>query len=188
MADEKQKPVQEVKQVQEQKSEAKPAETKTEAKKETKIVETKTKKDYAIVNGYDLHLSPKHAFAICNMVRNRNIDTALKMVEEVTTFRRAVMMNDRQVGHQHGKGMMAGGYPINACKEFLRLLKQLKANALHHELEIEKYILFCVPNRASEPWKSGGRKTKRCQVMLKLVLNQKAKNKPQNKNNNGGKP
>jgi ribosomal protein L22 len=90
-------------------------------------------------------------------------------VEEVIVFKRPVKMNKREMPHRHGKRMMAGGYPINAAKEFLLLLKQLKSNATFNELEIEKYVLFCKADKASRPYRSGGRRFKRSHVILKLV-------------------
>jgi large subunit ribosomal protein L22 len=139
------------------------------------------KKDYALVNGTNLQISTKHCMSICDMIRGKDVDTAIKMLEEVSVFRRAVPMNNRQVGHRHGKGMMAGRYPINASLEMIRLLKQLKANAMHNELEIEKYIIFCFANKSSRPYKSGGRRAKRSQVMLKLIVNTKLAKKKENK-------
>jgi large subunit ribosomal protein L22 len=147
-------------------------EPKTE-KKQTKVEVKKKALNTASVNGNDLHISTKHGMSICDMIRGKDIDTALTMLREVTVFKRAVEMNNRQVGHRHGKGIMAGRYPITAAKEFIRLVKQLKANALHNELEIEKYVMFCLVNKAGGTWKSGGRKAKRTHVSLKLILNTK---------------
>lgn len=172
------KPV--VVQTPENKSENKP-EIKSEVKPETKTKVQKVIKTSAIVNGNDLHISTKHGMSICDMIRGKDIDTALKMLEEVSIFKRVVQMNNRQVGHRHGKGIMAGRYPINATKEFIRLVKQLKANAMHNELELEKYIIFCLVNKAGGTWKSGGRRAKRTHVLLKLVLNNKNMKKLQTK-------
>jgi len=155
----------------------KPTEIKQEAKPESKLEEKKPeqkkektiKKEFAIVNGRNIGMSAKEGADICSMIRNRNIDTAIKMVEEVISYKRAVMMNKRECAHRHGKGMMAGRYPINASKEFLKMLKQLKANALHHELEIEKCIItLCKTDVASRPYRRGGARFKRSNVLLKL--------------------
>jgi ribosomal protein L22 len=137
-------------------------------KKEEKKVEQKIKKDYAKVMGWNLSMSFKEAGDICSMIRNRNIDKAITMVEEVIAMKRPVMMNKREASHQHGKGIMAGGYPINACKDFLRLLKGLKANAMHHELELEKVIIFCKADKAASPYRRGGRRFKRANVLIML--------------------
>ncbi len=142
-------------------------EAKTTDKPTVKKVEN-VKKDYALVRGTDLHVSPKELFAVCNMIRGRKIDAAMKMVNEVMVFKRVVKMNNREVPHQHGKGVMAGRFPMNACKEVLNLLKHLKANALYHEVELEKAIISCNADIASKPFKRGGARFKRAHVMIRL--------------------
>jgi len=152
----------------EEKKEEEKVETKVEEKKEEKKKEEIKKKDYAIVNGNNLPISTKESMDVCSMIRGRSIETAIKMLEEVIAFKRVVKMNKREVPHQKGKGVMAGRYPINASKEFIRLLKQLNANAIVNGLEIEKCGIFCKANFASRPYKRGGAKFKRTHVMLKL--------------------
>ena len=51
-----------------------------------------------------------------------------------------------EIPHRKGKGMMSGRYPLNAVKDFIMLLKSLKANAINHEIELEKVKLACMPN------------------------------------------
>jgi len=154
------------------KPEEKKEEQKTEQKTEEKKTEKKKgeikKKDYAIVNGNNLPISTKESMDVCSMIRGRSIETAIKMLEEVIAFKRVVKMNKREVPHQKGKGVMAGRYPINASNEFIRLLKQLNANAIVNGLEIEKCKIFCKANFASRPYKRGGAKFKRTHVLLKL--------------------
>ncbi len=150
-------------------------------KQETKTQVKPVVKNSAAASGNDLHISTKQGMAICDMIRGKDLDTALKMLEEVVVYKRVVEMNNRQVGHRHGKGIMAGRYPITATHEFIRLVKQLKANAMHNELELEKYVLFCLVNKAGGTWKSGGRRAKRTHVSLKLILNTKNVKKQQTK-------
>jgi large subunit ribosomal protein L22 len=140
----------------------------TEKKEVEKINDKKIKKEDAKVSGLDLQMSTKVAVDICSMIRRRHIDSAIKMIEEVITLKRPVKMNKREVPHRHGKNMMAGRYPIKAAGDFLRLLKQLKANALHNELEVEKFVIWCKADKASQHYKRGGRKAKRSHVFLKL--------------------
>ena len=150
-------------------------------KTETKVEVKKKAITEASAKGIDLHISTKQGMAICDMIRGKDVDTALKMLEEVLTYKRVVEMNNRQVGHRHGKGIMAGRYPINCTHEFIRMLKQLKANAMHNELEIENNIIFGMTNKAGGTWKSGGRRAKRSNVLLKLILNTKNTKKQQTK-------
>ena len=160
---------------------------KTEAKKEEKQAKVvKVKKDYALVNGLDLPLSSKDGSHICDMIRYKKIDTAIQMIENVIVKKQVVEMRNREVGHKHGKGIMGGRYPVDASKEFLRLLKNLRATAIYNELDLEKVVLvFCMSNKASRPYKRGGSRMKRAHLTLKLGINprQKIKEIKQNKEN-----
>ena len=127
------------------------------------------KRTEAVVNGMNLRISTKQSVAVCNFIRNKNIDIALHELDEVSKMRRPVPMRG-EIPHRKGKGMMSGRYPLNTVKEFIMLLKSLKANAINHELELEKVKLDCKANVASRPMKRFGQgKHKRSHVQIKLV-------------------
>ena len=137
-------------------------------KKEKIKPPTGPKKSEAVVNGRDLRISTKHSVAVCNFIKNKNIDDALARLEEVSKMKRAIPMRG-EIPHRKGK-MMSGRYPLNAVKAFMILLKSLKANAINHELELEKVKLSCMANVASRPMKRHGqRKHKRSHVQIKLT-------------------
>ncbi|MBS3093332.1 hypothetical protein J4456_01985 [Candidatus Pacearchaeota archaeon] len=141
----------------------------TPEKKEKKIKIEKNNKTEAIVNGYDLGISTKHAVALCNFIRDKNIDNALANLQKVMAFKRAVPMIG-EIPHRRGN-IMSGRYPITATKEFIRLLKNLRANALTQEMELEKYKLFCMANLASRPHKRFGQgRIKRSHVKIMLQV------------------
>ena len=126
------------------------------------------KKTEAVVNGKDLPISTKHSVAICDYIRGKDIDRAISMLEQVEQMKNPIPMKG-EIPHRKGK-IMSGRYPINASREFIKLLKSLKSNAVTNELELEKYVLFCVPNMASRPHRRFGRtKFKRTHVTLKLI-------------------
>ncbi|MEM0465231.1 MAG: uL22 family ribosomal protein [Candidatus Pacearchaeota archaeon] len=139
---------------------------KKEKNKEKKD-DKKTKKTEAIVNGRDLPIGRKHAVAICNFIRGKNIDVALDLLDLVTKYKKAIPMKGEI---PHRKGMMSGRYPIKGAKIYIRLLKSLKANAIANDLEIEKLKIFAMANKASRPYKRFGRgRFKRTHVTLKLI-------------------
>jgi ribosomal protein L22 len=148
----------------EKKVEEKKVEEKTEKKTEVKIA----KKKDVVVNGRSLGISTKYSMAICNMIRRRTIDEALKMLEEALEFKRVIKMNDREVPHKKGKGVMAGRNPQKAIAEFIRMVKQLKANATAQEVEYESMVISCKANLASRPYRRRGHRFKRTHVSLKL--------------------
>tara|TARA_Y100000310_G_scaffold22873_1_gene21853 strand:+ start:1246 stop:1803 length:558 start_codon:yes stop_codon:yes gene_type:complete len=164
--------------VEEKKEVAKAPEKKEEEKKpEVKKSEpSKPKKTEAVVNGQNLPISTKHAIAICKYIRGKGVDKAISMLEEVEKMKKAVPMKG-EIPHRKGK-IMSGRYPIKAVKEIIKLLKSLKSNAVVNELELEKYVIFCVPNVAARPYRRFGRtRFKRTNLMLKLIQPIKKKKK-----------
>ena len=171
----------EIKQPTEIKQETK-TETKVEEKKEEKkVVVKRVNKNYALVNARNINMSTKEAGHICDMIRWKKVDDAIKMVEEVIVFIRPVKMTAREYPHQHGKGVAGAGYPINAAKEFVKALKQLKANAIYNELDLDNHVITCKADKASRPYRRGGARFKRTHLMLKLIKNDKKVVKKENK-------
>ena len=152
-------------------------------KKETeKVVEQKlVKKNTAVVNANQLKISTKHSMAICNMIRGKTTEQALNLLEEVLRFKKVVKMNNREVGHKPGKGIMAGRYPQNACKEFIRLIKQLNANAVVNEVPIEEMTIFCKADVGSRSYRRMGQRFKSTNLQLKLEKKIKKNKKSKNK-------
>lgn len=147
---------------------AEASEKKKEDKK--KAEEGKPRKTEAVVNGKDLGISTKHAIAICNFIRGKNIDKAISQLQEVADVKRAIPMKGEL---PHRKGMERGRYPSNAAKQFIKLLKQLSANATINGIDLEKTRIECKANRASRPYRRGGsQRFKRTHVTLKLIIKQ----------------
>jgi ribosomal protein L22 len=157
--------------------------TEKEEKKEKKIIgEKKIKKTEAIVNGRDLPISKKHCMAICKWIKGKKIETAILMLEGAVKMRLAVPMKG-EIPHRKGK-IMSGRYPINASKVFIKMLRQLSANATNNEMEVEDGVISCHADRASRPYKRfGNMRFKRTHVTLKLVIKDKKKSKLNNKKN-----
>lgn len=144
-------------------------EDKTEGKK--KVVEQKiVAKDYAVANARSVKISKKYSVAICKMIKGKKIDEAIKMLEEVIVMKRAVRMENREVGHKKGKGMSGGRYPINASKEFIRLLKQLSTNALVNGFDIEEGRIVCKVNQASRRYRRMGHRFKATHIDLRIEV------------------
>jgi len=143
------------------------AEASKEEKKEKPKIKASEKKE-AIVHGKDLPISKKHAVAVCNFIRGKKIEEAIAMLEEVVRMKRAVPMKGEI---PHRKGMERGRYPLKASKNFIKLLKQLAANASVKEIDLEKGKIECKADRASRPYKRFGQsRFKRTHVTLKLAI------------------
>lgn len=128
----------------------------------------------AIVNGRNLSVGLKHAIALSKFIRGKDIDVAIKQLEEVAQMRIAVPMAG-EIPHRRNmdKTSGSGRYPVKGAKEFIKLLKSLKSNAIVKEIELEKYKVHAIPNNAPRPYKRFGQgRMKRCHVTIQLIPRQ----------------
>lgn len=151
----------------------KPAEeTKTEIKKSEKV--EKKKKTEAVVRGINVPISSKQSFAICKFIKNKEIEKAIKELEEILAHKRALPMKG-EIPHRRGKRMMSGRYPQNSIKEFIKLLKSLNSNATANEMS-NPIIFEAHGNFASRPFGRFGRvRKKRTHVVI--IAKEKAEKK-----------
>ncbi len=164
----------------ESKTENKKADKETkEDKKDKKGKETQkpiVKKYEAVAYGVSLPISKKQGTYICGFIKNKSIDRAIKELSEVLVFKRAIPFKG-EIPHRKGKGMMSGRYPITACHEFINLLKGLKGNVTVAGLDMDKTRIYIASSSwASRPARSGGRKAKRSNVILRAKEFPGAKN------------
>jgi large subunit ribosomal protein L22 len=160
----------------EHKNEEVKTETKSEAKEEKKVEDKKNvkptkKKTEAVVNAQSLPISTKQAGAICKFIRGKKIPPMIIYLEDVVAMRKAVPMKG-EVPHKKGN-IMSGKYPVKAAAIFIKLLKNLTANANVAGLN-DIIISEAIANIASRPYgKFGTVRKKRTHV--KLVARQKTK-------------
>jgi ribosomal protein L22 len=146
---------------------AAPEEKKVEAKR---IEVKKAAKDIAIVNAYSVSISTKHSSAICKMIMTRPIDGSIEMLNLVLQEKLAVPMAALEIPHRKRslmpKGFGGGGrFPRNAAREFILLLKQLKANCETNGVE-NPVVTIAMANIASRPFKKEGRRAKSTHIHL----------------------
>ncbi len=152
--------------------ETKKEETKAEQKTEEKKPEPKKiiKRNEVVVNSYSLPISTKNSMAICRFIKRKTIENAMKDLQLVLEKRKVLPMKG-EIPHRKGRGIMSGGYPQNATKEFMILLKSLAGSANMHGLD-EPVIVECVPNMASRPYGRFGA-WRRKSTHVKIVAKEK---------------
>ncbi len=97
----------------------------------------------------------------------------MSLLEDVLKMKKAVPMRG-EIPHRKGKRMERGRYPIKAAKYFVKLLKQLTANASVNGIDIDKGRIECKADRASRPYKRfGSERFKRTHVTLKLKIKER---------------
>jgi ribosomal protein L22 len=155
----------------EKKEEAKVEEPKKEEKpkeEKKKKVEEKSipKKEEAIANGSSLPISKKHSMYLCTFIKNKPIDDALKDLDKVLKYKKAVPYKGEI---PHRKGMSTPGrYPIKAAGYFVNLLKGLKGNVIVNGMDLDKTKIYLASaSWASRPTRRGGVSAKRTNIILK---------------------
>ena len=139
-----------------------------EEKKEEKPVKEKPKKTEAVVNAYNLPISTKHSVAICSFIKNKKIENAIAELGQVLILKKAVPMKG-EIPHRKGKKIMSGRFPKKATQNFIRLLKNLSANATYNGLE-NPVIVEVIANIGSRPYgRFGLVRKKRTHVRLKAM-------------------
>lgn len=157
-----------------------------------KTEQKKVEKDYAYVLGKDLSISTKQSKDVCRFIKNKNPNMAVTLLEKVIKQEIAIPYRG-EIPHKKLTGGFSGGrYPIKISKIFIKLLKNLIANAKNNGLDTEKIkITVAIPNKASRPIKPtriayGRKKFKRTHLYLEvrhdLDSDKKEKTKKINKN------
>ena len=120
------------------------------------------RKEKAVVYGKDLGISKKHSMAICNFIKGKQPEQAIKELEQVVKLKKVIPMKGEI---PHRKGMMSGRYPVNASKSFINLLKSLAGNCSVNKIE-NPVVTIAKADDASRPFKKGGMRFKRANVFL----------------------
>lgn len=142
---------------------------KEEKKIENVSQETKkeVKKEEAVARGDSIHASKKICMYICEFIKNKSVDVAIKELEEVMKMKRAIPYRG-EIPHRHDLGMMSGRYPIKVAGMFINILKGLKGNIAVNGLNLDRSrIYYASASWASRPARKGGTKFKRAHVVLK---------------------
>lgn len=132
------------------------------------------KKNVAVARGVGLGISPKQCIYICRVIRGKSPDAAVVRLQDVIDEKRAIPMAGLEVGHKKGRGLAGGRFPKNACRGVINVVKQAAANAVVAEIE-NPVIFIAKSNRASAPFRRGGRKAKRCHLYIEVRSRQEAK-------------
>jgi large subunit ribosomal protein L22 len=109
-------------------------------------------------------------------LRNRKVETARKMLEEVINKEKAVPIKrfNRDCGHKRGTG--PGKFPVTAAKAILLVLNNAESNAKSKGLSGNLVIEHIIAQKAPSPWHYGRkrrRKMKRAHVEIVLAEEKK---------------
>jgi len=125
--------------------------------------------------GKELPISPKFSREICGMIRGKNVNVGMKMLEEVIELKRAVPLKrfNKRVSHKPGVG--PGRYPQKASKAILQVLQSAVANAEYKGLDTEEMVILTISaslGRATQGFmpRAHGRATQWNQQMVNIEV------------------
>lgn len=96
-------------------------------------------------SGREVDISPKKAREVCEAIKGMTIPEARSFLEEVISMKRAVPFRRYKLKRGHKKGLdgfYAGGYPVKAAEQILRVVDNLQNNAEHKGLNIDKVVII----------------------------------------------
>lgn len=102
----------------------------------------------AKARGRDLPVSFKHSVNICKFLKGKNLDKAIKYLEKVIEKKKAIPFKKYKRKQGHRKGMETGKYPVKASKKIIKVLENLKNNAVDKGLSENLKIIHAGANRA----------------------------------------
>lgn len=107
----------------------------------------KTAKAY----GKEFQISPKKSVEVCNMIKGKEVDRALEVLEEVLDGDKPVpyQKHNKKVGHR--KGIGSGGYPEKVCKKIHSLIEECRANAESKGLDTENLVIKVLSAQRGSP-------------------------------------
>jgi len=126
----------------------------------------------AKVNARNLSISTKQSVEICNLIRDKKVDSAKKTLSRVIEKKQAVPYKrfKRKIPHRAGK-MATGRYPIKASKEILNLLDSVIANAQSKGMSSELSISQISANRGANQFHFGRKRRRKMKLThINLVV------------------
>jgi large subunit ribosomal protein L22 len=124
-------------------------------------------------------ISTKMSVEICSFIRKKNLVKAKEMLQEIIEKKKALPIKRYNKDLAHKKKIGPGRYPEKACKEILKLLKQVEANAQFKGLSTgDLLISYIKADKASTPWRYGRqRRRKMKRTNVEIIVIEKIDNK-----------
>ncbi len=105
----------------------------------------------AVASGRDMRVSPKQCREVCNAIKGLMVDKAIELLESVIEEKTWIpyRRHYKKRGHHSGmKKWAAGGHPVKASQEILKVIRNAEANADNKGLDIDRLrIMHAVTHR-----------------------------------------
>ena len=95
----------------------------------------------ALASGRNIRVSPKQCREVCKTIKGLMVDKAIELLESVIEEKTWIpyRRHNKKRGHHSGmKTWAAGGHPVRASQEILKVLKNAESNADNKGLDIDR--------------------------------------------------
>ena len=138
--------------------------------------------------GLLMPISLKKSIEICNLIRGEKLEKARETLNEIIGMKKPVPFKrfTEGAGHKHGIG--PGKYPVKACREILKLINLVEANAQHKGLDASSLeIVHICAKKGPKSWHYG-RQTRIAmkRTNVEIVVEEKELKKKEKKEIKGG--
>ena len=106
--------------------------------------------------GLLMPISTKQGIEICSLIRGKNIQKAKKILNEAIDMKKPIPYTRFTDGAGHKHGIGPGKYPVKACREILKLVNLVEANAQHKGLDTSSLeIIHICAKKGPKSWHYG---------------------------------
>ena len=121
--------------------------------------------------GISLPISKKESILVCQAIRGKNVQKAKKFLEDVIAIKTPVPYTRYNDNIGHKPGMCSGRYPVNVCKQVLKILKSAEANAQFKGLSTGNLIIrHASAQKGPTSFRYGRRRSKTKRAHIELVV------------------
>lgn len=101
------------------------------------------KQAMARAKGDNLKISLKRSVETLKAIKGKKVTSAIIYLESVIDQKSVVpyVRFNQEMPHKRGRGIAAGGYPVNVAKEVLKILQNAQKNASEQEISGTLYVL-----------------------------------------------
>ncbi|MBW2968497.1 50S ribosomal protein L22 [Candidatus Woesearchaeota archaeon] len=131
--------------------------------------------------GMSLPISLKQSIMVCASIRGMSVDKSKEYLEAVVKKKKPVAFTRFNKDMGHKKGIAAGRFPVNACKNILSIVKSAESNAQFKGLSSANLIVsHASAQKGPSTWRFGRhrrRKAKRSHIEIVLSESKKQESK-----------
>lgn len=85
----------------------------------------------------DVPISPKKSYELCNALRGRMAEDAIKLLDDIIELKRPIKFRRYTTAVGHKRGIGAGRYPTKPARYFKKLIEEVQSNADQQGLDEE---------------------------------------------------